>query len=77
MEIGLASQSGKILEHLKRGRTITPLEALKLFGVLRLGGRIFDLRREGHEIETLWETDGTKRWARYRLVKGAKNATAA
>ena len=71
MQIGIASQNGKILEHLKRGRSITPLEALKLFGSLRLGGRIYDLRCEGYAIDREWETDGAgKRWAKYRLVKG-------
>jgi hypothetical protein len=70
MEIGIASQNGKILEHLKRGRSITPLEALQRFGCLRLAARVQNLKDEGHVIDREWETDGTKRWAKYRLVKG-------
>ncbi len=45
------SQNGKILAHLKAGKTITPLEALDLCGSLRLGARIFELKADGHPIE--------------------------
>ena len=30
---------------------MTPLEAFDLFGCLRLGARIWDLKQEGYEIE--------------------------
>lgn len=62
------SQNQAILNWLKQGHALTPLEALDRFGTLRLGGRIWDLRREGHKIKT--ETHVTalgKRVARYRL----------
>lgn len=50
------SQTKQILEHLKSGRTISPLEALELYGCFRLGARIYELRHghydgEHHEIE--------------------------
>lgn len=44
------SQSDMILDALLRGETLTPLEALKLYGCLRLGARIWDLRQQGHNI---------------------------
>ncbi len=62
------SQNEKILEHLKNGNTITPLEALERFGCMRLGSRINDLR-EDHIIETENEENGGKRYARYRYVQ--------
>jgi hypothetical protein len=70
------SQNLRILEHL-RIRTITPLEALKYAGCWRLGARIYDLRQEGHRIDTeivhVWNRRGErKRVARYRLVKEKK-----
>lgn len=65
------TQNQQILSHLKDGQSITQLEALNLFGCLRLGGRIYELRAAGHPIETKWESDGDKkRWARYRMVRG-------
>ena len=38
------SQNAKILEYLNNGNTLTALEALKMFGCMRLASRIIDLR---------------------------------
>lgn len=40
-----------VLEHLKRYKKITPLEALKEYGSMRLGAIIFDLRKQ-YKIKT-------------------------
>lgn len=62
------SQEIQILNYLRRGHAITPLEALWKFGCLRLGARIYDLRRMGYRIDKAMVGNGTrKRWARYRL----------
>ncbi len=62
------SQSSSILSHLQEGKSISPIEALNLFGCFRLGARIFDLKADGHDIAMEWETDGLgKKWARYSL----------
>ena len=45
-----ATQEGKILAALQAGKTLTPLEALRRFGCLRLGARVHDLRRAGYPI---------------------------
>lgn len=59
----------QILAHLKEGQTITPVEALSLFGCFRLGARIYDLKQDGHQIEKdMIETPGGARVARYRLA---------
>jgi len=46
------SHSKEILNHLENGNKITALEALNLFGCFRLGARIYDLKKLGHEIES-------------------------
>jgi hypothetical protein len=46
------AQKAEILSYLKKGRSLTALSALRLFNVLRLGGRIHELRRDGHKIRT-------------------------
>ena len=46
------SQNGQISRHLAQGKTITSLEALRLFGCLRLSGRIFELRKRGLNIKS-------------------------
>ena len=48
----LESQEAQILHYLRSGRPLTQLDAVKRFGCLRLGARIYDLRREGHAIKT-------------------------
>ena len=45
------SQNHLILDWLKKGNTITPIQALNMFGCFRLGARIFNLRRLGHKID--------------------------
>jgi hypothetical protein len=71
--IGPRSQAGRVLVHLRAGHTLTQMQALTLFGCMRLGARILDLRMAGHKIHTAWEhsADGSKRWARYSMQKDA------
>ena len=40
-----ASQTRRILAYMREGNTITPLEALDLFGSMRLGARIADIEK--------------------------------
>jgi hypothetical protein len=63
------TQTETILAHLQAGGSITPIDALREFGCFRLAARIKDIRDEGHDVQTLWETDGTKKWARYSLKR--------
>lgn len=68
-KIGTTSESQKmaIREILESGGTITPLEALYKLGCLRLGARIYDLRKEGMAIITETKRSGKKKYAEYRL----------
>jgi hypothetical protein len=64
------SQNKMILAYLKEGHSITPLEALKRFGCLRLGARIFDLKEQGYNIKTdRITTNAGKRVASYKLIE--------
>ena len=65
------SQSDAILEHLKAGNSITPVDALRDFGCFRLAARIDDLRQRGHDIETVTEKRNGKKYARY-LLRGTQ-----
>lgn len=62
------TQNERILAHLKCGYSLTPLDALKMFGCFRLGSRINDLRKEGHYIKTTIINFGSKHVASYKLV---------
>lgn len=62
------SQSQRILEYLLAGKRLTPLLALEKFGCFRLGGRVYDLKREGWDIQTEMITlQSGKRIAEYRI----------
>lgn len=62
------SQNNQILNYLKQGYTITPIEALEKFGSLRLGARIKNLRDKGINIITETVHENGKHFARYRLA---------
>ncbi|ULR75090.1 hypothetical protein JC1_18 [Burkholderia phage JC1] len=71
------SQNLVVLDHLKKVGPLTPLEALRLHGIMRLGARVHELRELGHHIVTeivvVKGRNGSKpaRIARYSLVKAA------
>lgn len=51
-----ASQADLILDHLKKGHTITQREAARLFGCFRLSARIYDLKDRGNDIRSTMVT---------------------
>ena len=64
------SQKERILRYLRAGGRITPMGALRLFGSMRLGARIWDLKQEGHNIQDrLIETDSGKMVSEYWLER--------
>jgi hypothetical protein len=64
------NQNYLILNHLEAGNPITPMDALKLFNCFRLGARIYELKRMGHQISARKiNTLSGKKVAEYRLVK--------
>jgi len=62
------SQIDGIRAHLLRGKPITPMQALRLFGCFRLAAVIFKLKEEGFLIETEMVYRDTKKWASYSLT---------
>ena len=67
------TQSKQILDYMQRGNSITPLEALNLFGCMRLGARIYDLSQAGHIIhrEMVHDQRTGKKYASYRLLEAS------
>lgn len=64
------NQNHAILEHLKKGYSLTPIEALQKFGCMRLGARIWELIHD-HNIDIRCEmvNDHGKHYARYYLPR--------
>jgi hypothetical protein len=44
------TQTQKILSYMRQFGSITPLDAVRDLGVMRLAARISDLRKEGYDI---------------------------
>jgi hypothetical protein len=65
----MKSQREQIKKHLLRGWSITPLQALNLFGCMRLASRIGEIEKEGYVIERKMEKKNGKRYARYWMEK--------
>jgi hypothetical protein len=64
------TQNEQIRKHLESGKSLTPLEALKLFNCFRLASRISDLKKEGmdivvHIVERINEDGEKVRFAEY------------
>lgn len=63
------TQTEQILDYLKQGNSLTPIEALNLMGCFRLGARIYDLKAMGHDIRTKMISNGEKTFAMYYMEK--------
>lgn len=66
------TQKDRVLKYMQDFGKITPLDAIREFGCLRLSARIFDLKRDGHNIITETETSKNRygdsvSYAVYRL----------
>lgn len=65
-------QEERILKYMRDFGSITPLQALDDLGVMRLGARIYDLKRAGHMISRRMVTKKNRygeavSFAEYRL----------
>lgn len=77
MKKKVVSQEDKILNYLRTHKSITSMQAFRVFGITRLSGRIFNLRQDGNIIDTERITkkneDGTyTTYGEYYLLKEAK-----
>ena len=78
MEVQRVTQCEMILKYIRENGSITDWEAMKHIGCMRLGSRICDLRKMGHQIHTNMETSMNRygvrtSYARYTLTEGAEN----
>ena len=66
------TKRGKILRYLQQGGSLTPLEALNLFGCLSLSQRIGEFERDGWPIKAdPFKTPGGATVARYYMGQRA------
>ena len=69
------TQQNRVLNHLRQNGSITPLEAMNLYGIYRLSVHVWRLRKKGYNIVTV-EQDGKNKlgepvkYCRYILIEG-------
>lgn len=61
------TQKQQVLAHLKKKKSITSWDAIKLYGITRLAHYIY-LLKDDYVIHTINEKNEESRWARYILV---------
>lgn len=75
----MMTQCEKVLEYMKDFGSITPLDAIRDIGCMRLASRIADLREQGYAIGRRMKTSKNRygknvSFAEYYLIKEDKNA---
>lgn len=68
------TQNERVLKYMRDFGSITQLEAMQDLGCMRLGARVYDLKRDGYAIKKEMETSKNRygedtSYARYRLVE--------
>ena len=58
-----------ILTHLQNGGSLTPRDALNMFGSFRLAAHIESLRKDGHNIFTSMVSEDGKKYAKYTYTR--------
>lgn len=68
------NQREMILRFMTEYGSITPVDAMREFGCMRLASRISEIRKDGYDVRKVLEKDvnrfgDTVRYARYSLVE--------
>lgn len=72
------SQKDMVLDYIREFGSITPIDAFRDLGVTRLAAKIFELKKDGHDIHTEREHGKNRfgqatRYARYSFGKGEES----
>jgi hypothetical protein len=64
------TQETQILNHLKTGGKLTPIDALNNFGCFRLAAVVHSLKKKGHDIHSakISNPSNGKTYAQYSMV---------
>lgn len=80
MKTNLPTQCEALLKFLRKNGSATKLQVITQLGIINVGARIEELRKEGHNITTEWVTvktrwgKGTTKVAQYTLHETVRKA---
>lgn len=60
------TQNEMVLDYIKRNGSITPMEAFESLSITRLAAVVWNLKRAGHDIQTVVHRRGQVWWAEYK-----------
>lgn len=68
------TQNEAVLRHLLDNGNITSLEAMNKYGIMRLGARVYDLKKQGYPIKTYLRVGKSRNgesmvYAEYRMER--------
>lgn len=68
------TQNEEVLRHLMKERGITIREAMEKYGIMRLGARIYELKKQGYPIKTYLRVGKSRNgesmvYAEYRMER--------
>lgn len=68
------TQNEEVLRHLLNNGSITSLEAMNKYGIMRLGARVYDLKKQGYPIKTFLRVGKSRNgenmvYAEYRMER--------
>lgn len=68
------TQNEEVLRHLMKERGITSREAMEKYGIMRLGARIYELKKQGYPIKTYLRVGKSRNgesmvYAEYRMER--------
>lgn len=67
--LNLKPQTRKVLNHLTKRGSISPMEAVAVYNIWRLAACIYDLRKVGIKIKTIQRTDASgHKYSRYEVA---------
>lgn len=67
-DLNLPPQARKILAHLLKGKTITPMESQIVYSIYRLSDCIFKIRKAGYEVKMeQCEDEQGHKYGKYKL----------
>ena len=64
-----SGNTGRILEYLKKNKSITSMEAFEKFGATRLSAIIYTLRNEGYVIQNVERSSSNRFGDKVRFVE--------
>jgi hypothetical protein len=64
----MESQNKTVLAHLQKYHSLTAVQAVGLYKIYRLSGRIYDLRKNGYAVASRLISEKSKHWSEYFLT---------